>query len=65
MSELAFHHVLTCPCGTTLTGLTEDEIVETASGHLRAEHPEMAGDYGPEHILAMSRRLVRAEGSDA
>jgi len=57
--DLAFHHVLTCPCGDTLTAATEDEIVEVSFAHLRERHPELAGDYGREHILAMAQRLVR------
>ena len=56
--ELAFHYVLDCPCGTTLTGPSEDEIVEVAFAHLREAHPEMANDYEREHILFMARRLV-------
>ena len=57
--ELQFHWVLDCPCGTQLTGSSEDEIVEVAFAHLRAEHPDMADDYEREHILFMARRLVR------
>jgi hypothetical protein len=61
--DLQFHHVLTCPCGDTLTGATEDEIVEVACSHLRGKHPEMAGDYERDHILAMAQRLVRPDPS--
>ena len=57
--ELTFHYVLDCPCGTTLTGLSEDEIVQVAFAHLREVHPEMADDYEREHVLAMARRLVQ------
>lgn len=57
--DLSFHYVLDCPCGRTLTGLSEDEIVEVAFAHLREAHPEMADDYEREHILFMARRLVR------
>jgi hypothetical protein len=57
--ELQFHYVLDCPCGTTLSGLSEDEIVEVAFAHLREKHPDMADDYEREHILVMARRLVR------
>lgn len=57
--ELTFHYVLDCPCGTTLTGLSEDEIVEVAFAHLREVHPEMADDYEREHVLVMARRLVK------
>ncbi len=58
-SEVSFHYVLHCPCGTALTGLTEDEIVEVSFAHLREEHPEMADTYEREHILFMAQRLVR------
>ena len=57
--DIRFHHVLTCPCGETLTGATEDEIVAVAFAHLRDRHPDMADDYEREHILAMAQRLVR------
>jgi hypothetical protein len=57
--ELEFHYVLSCPCGATLTGLTEDEIVETSLAHLRERHPEKVDEYEREHVLFMARRLVR------
>jgi hypothetical protein len=55
----AYHHVLRCPCGSTLTGDTEDDIVEVGFAHLREAHPEMADDYSREHILFMATRLRR------
>jgi len=58
-SELQFHYVLDCPCGKVLTGDTEDDIVEVAFAHLRAEHPDMADSYEREHVLFMARRLVK------
>ena len=58
-SDITFHYVLDCPCGKTLTGLTEDEIVQVAFAHLQEAHPDMANDYEREHILVMARRLVR------
>ena len=57
--DLQFHYVLDCPCGTTLTGGTEDEIVEVAFAHLREVHPDMADTYERDHVLFMARRLVR------
>jgi len=57
--DLEFHYVLSCPCGATLTGLTEDEIVEVSFAHLREKHPQMADEYEREHILFMARRLLR------
>jgi hypothetical protein len=58
-NDIEFHYVLDCPCGTTLNGDTEDEIVEVAFAHLRAEHPDMADQYEREHVLFMARRLVK------
>ncbi|HEY8526656.1 MAG TPA: hypothetical protein VIL48_16930 [Acidimicrobiales bacterium] len=57
--EIQFHYVLRCPCGQTLTGLTEDEIVDVSFAHLREVHPDMANEYEREHILFMAQRLVR------
>lgn len=53
------HWVLSCPCGATLTGDTEDEIVDVSFAHLREQHPKMADEYEREHILFMARRLVK------
>jgi len=58
--NLDFHYVLSCPCGATVTGATEDELVEAAFAHLRERHPDRADEYEREHILAMTRRLVRS-----
>ena len=41
-----YHYVLRCPCGTALTGDTEDDIVDVGFAHLREAHPEMAEFYG-------------------
>jgi hypothetical protein len=54
-----FHWVLDCPCGATLTGDTEDEIVDVSFAHLRENHPDMADHYEREHILFMARRVVK------
>ena len=52
-----FEYVLQCPCGTTLRGSTEDDIVEVSFAHLEAEHPDLAPTYGREHVLFMAVRL--------
>ena len=57
--EIRFHWVLRCPCGATLTGETEDDIVEVSFAHLRENHPDLAEDYEREHILFMAQRLVK------
>ena len=57
-SDRKFHYVLDCPCGTTLTGGSEDDIVKVSFAHLKEKHPEMADVYEREHILFMARRVV-------
>jgi hypothetical protein len=57
--DLEFHYVLDCPCGKTLTGDSEDEIVEVTFAHLGEAHPERADEYEREHVLFMARRLVK------
>lgn len=52
-----YEYVLQCPCGTTLRGPTEDDIVDVSFDHLRAEHPDLAPTYGREHVLFMAVRL--------
>jgi hypothetical protein len=46
--------VLTCPCGEELTAADDDGIVEVATRHLRAAHPDRADEYEREHILFMA-----------
>lgn len=57
--ERQYHYVLRCPCGTSLTGDTEDDIVEVSFAHLRAEHPDMADEYEREHVLLMAMRVPK------
>jgi hypothetical protein len=57
--EAEFHFVLNCPCGTVLTGATEDEIVDVAFAHLSERHADLADEYEREHILFMAIRLRR------
>ena len=40
---------LTCPCGTTVVGADEDELVRLTQEHLVAEHPGL--EYDREQIL--------------
>jgi hypothetical protein len=45
---------LACPCGEMLTADDEDQLVEKANAHLAAEHPNLAGLYTRDQILAMA-----------
>jgi hypothetical protein len=57
--ESDFYYLLRCPCGASLKGDTEDDIVDVSFAHLREVHPELASDYEREHILFMAIRLKR------
>ena len=59
MTENVYYWILRCPCGTTLEGDSEDQIVEVSMAHLREKHPDMADDYEREHVLFMAQRFVR------
>jgi predicted small metal-binding protein len=43
---------LTCPCGETITGKDEDELVERVRAHLKERHPDH--EYTREQILFMA-----------
>ncbi len=58
-AEAQYEYVLHCPCGTALTGATEDEIVDVSFAHLREAHPDMVDDYEREHILFMAVKYKR------
>ena len=46
-------------CGEFVTADDEDTLVDLSFKHLRANHPDRADSYEREHILFMSRRVVR------
>jgi predicted small metal-binding protein len=41
-----------CPCGETIVGEDEDDLVEKTQAHLREAHPQL--DYTREQILFMA-----------
>lgn len=43
---------LSCPCGTTVIGSDEDDLVEKVQVHLAESHP--GRDYGRDEILFMA-----------
>ena len=59
MTEREYQYVLRCPCGVSVTGATEDEIVDVSFAHLREVHPDMADDYEREHILFMAIKVPK------
>jgi hypothetical protein len=59
VNDPQYQYVLHCPCGASLSGDTEDAIVEVSFAHLREAHPDMADEYEREHILFMAIKLKR------
>ena len=43
--------VVHCPCGTDVTGETDDEIVANVEQHIADEHPDKVGSMSREEIL--------------
>jgi hypothetical protein len=46
--------VVHCPCGTDVSGETDDELVAAVEAHVQADHPEMVGQMDREQILDMA-----------
>ena len=46
--------VVHCPCGTDVSGESEDELVSAVEAHVKEDHPEQAGELGREQILEMA-----------
>ena len=44
-----------CPCGETVRGETEDDVVAAAEAHMQEKHPEMVGTMSREQILGMAQ----------
>jgi hypothetical protein len=47
-----------CPCGETLRGETDDELVTNVEGHVRDKHPDMVGTMTREKILEMAQEAA-------
>jgi predicted small metal-binding protein len=43
-----------CPCGVTVTGETDDELVMNVEEHVQADHPDMVGTMSRDQILEMA-----------
>jgi predicted small metal-binding protein len=44
---------ITCECGHTVLGDTEDELVARTLEHLHQDHPQLAGQIGRDEIVAL------------
>jgi predicted small metal-binding protein len=43
-----------CPCGETVRGETDDELVSNVETHIQDKHPDMVGTMPREQILGMA-----------
>jgi predicted small metal-binding protein len=48
---------INCPCGKTVTGANDDELVANTEAHISDQHPEMVGTKSREDILAMAHEV--------
>jgi hypothetical protein len=53
-NEEAPMKVVHCPCGTDIAGETDDDLVANVEAHLASDHPDQAGKYSRDQILAMA-----------
>ena len=44
-----------CPCGQTIQGETDDELVANVEQHVQSDHPEQVGAMSREQILGMAQ----------
>jgi predicted small metal-binding protein len=44
-----------CPCGETVRGDTDDELVANVEAHIRDQHPDMVGTMSRDQILGMAQ----------
>ena len=43
-----------CPCGVTVRGETDDELVSNVEEHVQSDHPDMVGTMTRDTILEMA-----------
>ena len=43
-----------CPCGETVRGETDDELVSNVEQHIQDKHPDMVGTMSRDQILGMA-----------
>jgi predicted small metal-binding protein len=44
-----------CPCGETVRGESDDELVGNVEQHIQDKHPDMVGTMSREQILGMAQ----------
>jgi hypothetical protein len=46
--------VVHCPCGTDVSGDTDEQLIANVQEHVASDHPDMVGKYSNEQILEMA-----------
>jgi hypothetical protein len=49
--------LLRCECGVELSGLTENDLVLAAEGHITAQHPALGAPPARADLLAMAEEV--------
>jgi len=44
-----------CPCGETIRGESDDELVGNVEQHVQDEHPDLIGTMSRDQILGMAQ----------
>jgi predicted small metal-binding protein len=44
-----------CPCGETIRGESDDELVSNVEQHVQSDHPDQVGTMSREQILGMAQ----------
>jgi predicted small metal-binding protein len=47
-----------CPCGETVRGDNDDELVTNVEAHVQDKHPEMVGTMTRDQILGMAEEAA-------
>ena len=49
--------MLKCECGEVARAETEDELIATVERHVAEQHPDLAGKFSRDDILAMAEMV--------
>ena len=44
-----------CPCGETIRGESDEELVSNVEQHVQSDHPDLVGTMSREQILGMAQ----------
>jgi len=52
--RLEMARMISCECGRTIRGETDEEVVANAEAHVREDHPDLVGSITRDDLLAMA-----------